>query len=79
MNIKVLGPGCNNCRTLEERTREVLQELNVSAAVEHIHDVNKFIDYNVFMTPGLVINEKLKVSGRVPSKEEIKRWIEEEV
>lgn len=78
MEIKVLGPGCINCKTLEMRTREALQELNIAATVEHISDFDKFIDYNVFRTPGLVINEKLKVSGRVPSKEEIKKWIEEE-
>jgi len=79
MEIKVLGPGCINCQTLEQRTIDALSELQVAANVEKITDINKFIDYNVFMTPALVINEKLKVSGRVPSKEEIKKWLQEEI
>lgn len=79
MEIKVLGPGCINCQTLEQRTIDALSELQVTANVEKITDINKFVDYNVFMTPALVINEKLKVSGRVPGKEEIKKWIQEEI
>jgi len=79
MNIKVLGPGCINCQTLEQRTVDALSELQVTANVEKVTDINKFADYNVFMTPALVINEKLKVSGRVPGKEEIKKWIQEEL
>jgi small redox-active disulfide protein 2 len=79
MNIKVLGPGCINCQTLEQRTIDALSELQTVADVEKITDINKFVDYNVFMTPALVINEKLKVSGRVPGKEEIKKWIQEEL
>ena len=79
MDIKVLGPGCTNCITLEQRANDALSELQMTANVEKITDVAKFIDYDVFMTPALVINERLKVSGRVPGKEEIKKWIQEEL
>ena len=75
----MLGPGCTNCQTLEQRTVDALSELQLTANVEKITDITQFIDYNVFMTPALVINEKLKVSGRVPAKEEIKKWIQEEL
>lgn len=78
MEIKVLGPGCANCQTLEKRTIDLLSELGVNANVEKVTDINKFMDYDVFVTPGLVINGKLKAQGRVPSKEEIKEWIQEE-
>lgn len=79
MEIKVLGPGCINCRTLEQRTIDALSELQVAANVEKVTEVNKYIDHDVFMPPALVINGKTKVQGRVPSKEEIKNWISEEM
>lgn len=79
MEIKVLGPGCINCQTLEKRAIDALSELQIPANVEKVADVNKYIDYDVFMTPALVINGKTKVQGRVPSKEEIKNWISEEM
>ncbi|NPV27551.1 MAG: thioredoxin family protein [Firmicutes bacterium] len=79
MNIKVLGPGCKNCQALEKEVKTVLEELKIEAQVEKVTDLSKIMDYNVLMTPGLVINENLKVFGRVPKKEEIKKWIQEEV
>lgn len=78
MEIKVLGPGCINCQTLEKNTIDALSELGVSANVDKVTDVNQYADYGVMMTPALVVNGNLKVSGRVPAKDEIKKWIEEE-
>lgn len=79
MKIKVLGPGCPRCFAVEEITKRALAELNVSAEIEHISDFREFIKYDIMFTPGLVINEKLKASGRIPSLEEIKGWIKEEL
>lgn len=79
MEIKVLGPGCINCVTLQQRAIDALSELKIAANVEHVSDFAQFIDYEVFMTPALVINGKTKVQGRVPSKEEIKTWIRQEI
>ena len=75
MVIKILGSGCMNCRTLEKRTIEALQELNIAAVVEKVEDFRKIAPYNIMHTPGLVINEKLASSGSVPTVEKIKELI----
>jgi len=78
MKIKVLGPGCKNCVALEKEVMSALEELSLEADVEKVEDTDQIIEHDVLMTPGLVINEKVKVSGRVPRREEIKKWINEE-
>jgi small redox-active disulfide protein 2 len=72
MTIKVLGPGCVNCRTLERRTKEALQDLNMEAAVEKIEDFQKIAAYGIMRTPGLVIDERVAVSGFVPTVDKLK-------
>ncbi|NLW06814.1 MAG: thioredoxin family protein [Clostridia bacterium] len=78
MEIKVLGTGCARCNKLEQNVINALAEMGVAVGVEKVTDLNKITDYGVMMTPGLVINGKVKVSGRVPDKEEIKKLINEE-
>ena len=78
MEIRILGPGCPRCHEVEKRTINVLAELNLGADVQKISDIKKIMEYGILGTPGLVINGKVKCSGRIPSHEEIKRWIEEE-
>ncbi len=78
MDIKVLGPGCKKCQKLEKLTKEALKELSFPIEVEKISDVNRFIDYGVMITPALVVNGNLKVSGRLPGKDEIITWLQEE-
>jgi small redox-active disulfide protein 2 len=75
MNIKILGPGCGRCQQLEKTVKEVVKELSIDAAVEEVKDIKKFIDYNVMMTPGLVINEQVVSSGKVPTKTEVTQLI----
>jgi small redox-active disulfide protein 2 len=72
MNIKVLGPGCINCKTLEKRTIEALQQLDIAADVEKVEDYQKIASYGIMSTPGLVIDEKVAVSGFVPTVDKIK-------
>jgi small redox-active disulfide protein 2 len=79
MKIKILGPGCRNCQKLEQETINVLAELGVAADIEKVSDMEKIMEHDIMMTPGLVVNEKVKVFGRVPGKEEIKKWIQEEL
>ncbi|MCJ7564838.1 MAG: thioredoxin family protein [Candidatus Aminicenantes bacterium] len=78
MEIKILGPGCPRCHEVERRTINALAELNVVADVENVTDIKKIMAYGILSTPGLVINGKVKSSGRIPRVEEIKAWIQEE-
>lgn len=78
MEIKILGPGCPRCHEVEKRTINALAELNVAADVEKVTDIKKIMAYGILSTPGLVINGKVKSSGRIPRPEEIKAWIQEE-
>jgi len=78
MEIKILGSGCMKCKTLEKNVLEALKELVIEADVAKVTDINKIVEYNVMMTPGLVINGKVKAFGRVPGKDEIKNIIQDD-
>ena len=67
MDIKVLGPGCKNCTTLEARTREALDGLGRDATIVKVADTAEILGYGVMSTPGLVVDGEVVVSGRVPS------------
>ena len=72
MIIKILGPGCSNCQNLERVTREAVAELGLDATVEKVTDYPTIAGYGVMSTPGLVVDEKVVVSGRVPRAAEVK-------
>lgn len=78
MKIRILGPGCPRCNELEKRTIDVLTELHIAADVQKITDLKGIMEYKIFATPGLVINGKVKCSGKIPSRDEIKSLIKEE-
>ena len=75
MNIKVLGPGCARCDQLKKVTREVVSELGIDATVEEVKDIKQIMEYPILTTPGLVVNEELVCSGKVPTKAEVTRLI----
>jgi len=75
MIIKVLGSGCANCQTLEKRTYNALQELNIDATVEKVQNYQKIVSYGIMRTPGLVIDEEVAVAGYVPTVEKLKEII----
>ena len=77
MEIKVLGTGCQKCKTLEKATREAVEELGVEAEVTKEEDIMKIMGYGVMRTPGLVINEKVVSYGKQLSVNEIKSLITE--
>jgi len=79
VEIKVLGKGCAKCRQLEEDVRRVVSDLGVNADVQHVTDIKEIMSYKVMGTPALVINGKVKVSGRLPQIDEIKKYINEEL
>ena len=73
--IKVLGTGCPKCKTLEKTTRDAVAELGIEANILKEEDITKIMQYGIMRTPGLVVNEKLVLFGRVPSINEIKNLI----
>ena len=78
MNIKVLGPGCPKCSKTEEVVKQAVSESKLDVKIEKITDYTKISDYGVLGTPAVVVNGKVKCVGKIPSKEEIRSWIENE-
>jgi small redox-active disulfide protein 2 len=76
MEIKILGTGCSNCKTLEKSVINALAEMDYSANVEKEEDIVKIMSYGVMRTPGLVIDGKVVLSGRIPAMKELKEIIE---
>ena len=76
LDIKILGPGCPKCKTLEKLTNEVVAENNFDATVSKVDDIMEIMTYNVLSTPAMVINKQVVIKGMVPSKYEIKKQIE---
>lgn len=74
VQVKILGPGCANCRKLEAVTREAARTAGVDAEFIKVTDVNAIMAYDILSTPGLVIDEKLMSSGRIPAPAEIQQW-----
>jgi len=78
MEIKVLGPGCANCNKLEKVVGEAVKELGITDPVQKVSDIKEMLSYGIMSTPALVIDGKVKFSGRVPSKDEIKKYLQGE-
>ena len=77
LDIKILGSGCANCIKLENLVKKVVAENNLPANVEKITDKEKFMDYGVMLTPGLVVNGKVMAMGKIPMKNTITHWLTE--
>lgn len=75
MIIKILGSGCANCKKLEENAKQAIKELGLDATVEKVEDFKQILGYGVMKTPALVVDEKVKIMGRVASPEEIKKYL----
>jgi small redox-active disulfide protein 2 len=75
MLIQVLGTGCTKCKTLYDNAKKAVAETGVDAQVEKVEDIQKIMSFEILMTPGLVIDGKVKVAGRLPNVEEIKKLI----
>ncbi len=75
MVMKVLGTGCAKCHQLEENTRKAVAELGLDASIEKVENIKDIMKYGVMKTPALVVDEKVKVMGRVPSPDEIKKYL----
>lgn len=73
--IKVLGPGCANCEKVETITRQVASSLGIEAEIIKVSDYKEIMQYPILSTPGLVINEGLVCSGRIPTPAEVSTWL----
>ena len=78
LEVTILGPGCYSCNKLEQDVMAVLSETGTQASLNHITDPGMMAQYGILPTPALIINGKVKSTGRVPSKSMIKKWLEEE-
>lgn len=74
-SIKVLGTGCAKCKTLATLINEVVAENSIDATVEKVEDLLEIMEYNVMTTPALIVDGELKAKGRVPSKSEITKML----
>jgi small redox-active disulfide protein 2 len=71
LKVEILGTGCTKCKTLEELVKETIDSLGLDAEVIKVTDINKIIEYGVMLTPALVIDGKVRVAGRLPSRQEV--------
>jgi small redox-active disulfide protein 2 len=79
LHIKVVGPGCLNCQNLEKMCQEVIIENKLEGYVEKVTDINKFAELGVLITPGLIVNDKVLSSGKIPVKSTLAHWLIEAV
>lgn len=80
MEIKVLGPGCANCHKMEEMAKQAVKELGIGAEIQKITDIGEIARHGILSTPGLIVNGKIKHSGKpLPSLEKVKELINGEV
>ncbi len=75
MKIEILGPGCPRCQALEANAKEAVKELGLEAEVEKVTEMGKIMAYGVMSTPGIVVDGKVKGSGKLFSVEEIKEML----
>lgn len=76
MEIKVLGPGCPKCKMTEKIVREAVSEAGADATVLKVVDIGEISSHGVFMTPAVVVDGQVKCVGKVPSKAEVKGWLQ---
>lgn len=75
LTVKVLGTGCPNCQKLEAAARQALEQTGIQAELVKVTDMVEIMQYDILSTPGLVLNEKVVSSGRIPSPQEIAGWV----
>lgn len=79
LTIKILGSGCANCKRVEQIARKVVADMALEADIVKVTEYPKMMEYNILSTPGLVVNEKLVCSGRIPTTAEVTTWLTDEL
>lgn len=77
VSVKVLGTGCKKCQTLEAKVRDLVAINQIDATVEKVTDIQEMVRYGIMMTPGLIINEKVKSFGIIPKDDQLISWLKE--
>jgi small redox-active disulfide protein 2 len=75
LTIKVLGPGCSNCKALARVAQKAVASLGLEAEIIKVEDYAQIMQYPILSTPALVVNEKVVVSGRVPGVAQVSTWL----
>ncbi len=75
LTIKVLGSGCANCKRVEQIARKVVEDMSLEAEIVKVTEYPEIMKYNIMSTPGLVINEKIVSTGRIPTPAEMTAWL----
>ena len=75
MKIQVAGPGCPRCQETEKNVREACSQLNLAADISHVFDMKEFAKLGVLFTPAVIVDEKIVISGKLPSVEELKKYL----
>ena len=77
VSVKILGTGCKKCQTLESKVRDLVTQNGIDAVVEKVTDIQEMVNYGIMMTPGLIVNEKVKSYGIIPKDDQIINWLKE--
>ena len=77
LEVRILGPGCPTCEKLEQMVYKIMAESNIIGNVEHVRDMTEIATYGLVPTPALVINGKIKSSGRLPPQKQVLQWLRE--
>ncbi len=77
VSVKILGTGCKKCQTLESKVRDLVTQNGIDAVVEKVTDIQEMVNYGIMMTPGLIINDKVKSYGIIPKDDQIISWLKE--
>lgn len=77
MKIEIFGPGCHRCLQVEKTVKEAVNDLKITVDIEKIKDIAKIVEAGIMQMPGLRISGKMRCVGRIPNKEEIKKWLSE--
>ena len=75
MEIKILGPGCHKCKTLDKLTHEVVEKNGINATITKVEDIMEIMKYGIMSTPAMIVDGRIVVKGRVPSADEIKQLL----
>jgi small redox-active disulfide protein 2 len=75
MKVQIYGTGCAKCNMLEKAAKQAVKDMGVNAEVVKVSDINQIVEAGILATPGFAVEGEVKSMGRVPSQDEIKKWI----